>query len=148
MSTRHQQSYSRPLFAGIAEGAATPNPGGSAAMGAVAVSTTAGEWMWWDGGAWVLIGSGRVDQIELDFGHPGGGEGTWAEVFVPATWVATGTILTVSLCAKDTADHDPEDSVLEAIVVSVSYCIAGVGYAVFGHAPNGTWGRHLVNVRG
>jgi hypothetical protein len=150
VSTRAAQSYTKPVTAAIAEGATTPDPG---TVGAVALSDTTGAFMRWTGTAWTAIGGsggggGNSVQATVDFGYPDGGEQTLTRATVAAPWVTAASVLVATAAAVATADHDPEDAAVEGILAYPTDIVDGVGFDLIAHAPNHSWGRYLVNVRG
>jgi hypothetical protein len=108
------------------------------------VSTSPTTAQWQTGGT----GGGNFVQATIDFGYSSGGQGDTAQVTVPATWVTSTSIILVGLAALSTPDHDPDDAVLEQIVVGATNLVPGVSFDIFAYAPNGTWGRYLVNATG
>lgn len=80
----------------------------------------------------------------LDFGFPVGKEGDTAIVTVSAPWVGVSTKIYCWAVATSTADHDPEDSLLEAILCTAINVVVGVSFDIEAYAPQGTWGRYVV----
>lgn len=94
-------------------------------------------------------GSGNSVQATVDFGIPPGDvitEDTTAKATVAAAWV---TAISVLICTvTQSVDHDPDDVGVEQIEASAGNIVPGVGFDVIAWAPNGTWGRYTVNIRG
>jgi hypothetical protein len=125
----------------VAAGAAAPNPG----FPAIIWSTTAGAFLGWDGNSWEVLasgggggGSGNSVRVEVDFGT----HDTYVEVVVAAPWATGASRITASPAPPSTADHDPEDALIEGLVAGVVSVTNGVGFTLGVSAPNGTWGRY------
>ena len=78
----------------------------------------------------------------LDFGSTDNGD---CNVSIAATW-AGSTSFSYRLGVNAT-DHDIEDIIVEGIVVNI-FEDSGVGFDVYAHAPNGSWGRYTVTILG
>lgn len=91
---------------------------------------------------------GNSAQATVDFGHADGGEDHYARVSVAAAWVTAGHCLVACPAAEATADHEADDVAYEGITAYPTNIEAGVGFDIIAHAPRGTWGRYLINVRG
>lgn len=87
----------------------------------------------------------RTAQVIVDFGFRDGGEDTTAAASVIADWVTADSVITCLPHPDGTADHSAEDAVLEGLQVYVTYIIPGLGFDLLAAAPNGTWGRYLIN---
>jgi len=92
--------------------------------------------------------SGNTASCTVDFGFNNGLEGDTAIVTVPATWVTISTILVCSVAAVFTANHDPEDAVIEGIQAYPINVIPGVSFDIECRAPNNSWGQYYINVIG
>lgn len=90
----------------------------------------------------------RMGQTTLDFGFSGGGEGDTAAATISATWVASTSIIICQIGAVATADHDPEDAVIESIQARAINIIPGVSFDIEALAPGGTWGRYVALYQG
>jgi hypothetical protein len=99
------------------------------------------------GGGGAEPGAGAC-QVEVDFGHAGGGEETLMTTAVAAPWVAEGTWLVCSPAGESTDDHDPFDAALDGVSAYAANVQPGVGFDLVVGAANGTWGRYLINVIG
>ncbi len=92
----------------------------------------------------------------IDFANVSGGEQEASSVItVAASWVTTSMELygyAINTLAGGhfgpSAEHDPEDIIVEGILVNVSNVVPGVGFDVQGFAVNNTWGQYLVNITG
>jgi hypothetical protein len=91
------------------------------------------------------VGAVEVAQATVDFGTTEGASLTTAAVAAP--WVGATSKITVSL-GGSSADHDPEDGLIEGITACVSALDPGVGFTVMAFAPAGTWGRYTLNCAG
>lgn len=78
----------------------------------------------------------------LDFGSTDNGD---CSTSIVASWA--GSIPYTYKVNVNATDHDIEDIIIEGISVSV-YEDSGVGFNVYAHAPNGSWGRYTVTVLG
>lgn len=87
-------------------------------------------------------------RVEVDFGHPAGGEDGTAETWVPWPAVTAGSRPACRPAPAGTADHDPGDAAVEGLSAYVSDVQAGAGFTVAATAPGGTWGLYLVDVAG
>jgi hypothetical protein len=74
-------------------------------------------------------GSGNAERVEVDFGAGS----NYTEATVPA---------------PSTADHDPEDALLEGITAAVLSITNGVSFKIGVSAPDGTWGRYNIDCIG
>jgi hypothetical protein len=146
VSVRAQQSLIRPVVLSIVEGSTTPNP---TTVNAVALSTLTGLFMCWNGSYWTGLGTTLFfASATVDFGFASGGEDSNTQVTVPATWVVSGSTIDCLPVAVATADHDPEDVVVEDIRAYTGNLVPGVSFDIFASAPNGTWGRYTVKAIG
>ncbi len=87
----------------------------------------------------------RTVEVIADFGFP---RGTFTRVPVAATWVNSSSRLNVILSGEATADHDPEDYVLEEISAMATNIQNGTGFDLLVRAPNGTHGQYKLFVQG
>ena len=92
----------------------------------------------------------RIDSVDVlvDFGHQSGYELDFVTVTVAAPWVNQSTRLICTPVAVSTADHDPIDVVIEQISAKANNQVTGVGFDLIVSAPNGTFGKYLINVVG
>jgi hypothetical protein len=84
--------------------------------------------------------NGRFLTVEIDFGQGS----DFATVAVADPNVGSQSRASATLIGA-TADHDPEDPIIEGLLVNV-VMTPSVGYTIYVHAPNGTWGRYNVDV--
>ena len=84
-------------------------------------------------------GANAVD-AQIDFGTSG--NTAYVEVTVAATWALSGTNILIRPGLPTTADHDPEDALIEGVACSVVGINPGVGFTIGVSASEGTWGRY------
>jgi lysophospholipase L1-like esterase len=77
----------------------------------------------------------------IDFGSTG--EDTTAQTTVLDSYIQTSSIIHCSL-SGETADHTPEDGVIEQLTLAAGNIVPGVSFDIYANAPEGTWGRYLV----
>lgn len=87
-------------------------------------------------------------QATVDFGFASGGEDTVASVTVSAAWVTASSVILCTPLGINTADHSPDDVAVEGLTAYASNLVVGVGFDIIVSAPNGTWGRYLINAVG
>jgi len=88
-------------------------------------------------------------QVEVDFGPAvNGTEDTVATTPVVATWVTADSIIQCTVSGRTTPDHEEEDAALEGVTAYPIRIAPGVGFDVVASAPNGSWGRYLINITG
>lgn len=109
--------------------------------GAAQHKTTAGEIAALGGGGGAGI---NIATAQVDFGTVG----DYAEVVVAAPWVAAGMTILAQPALPTTADHDPEDAVIEGLVAAVVAIDPGTGFTLGVSAPHGAWGRFDFNCMG
>lgn len=86
--------------------------------------------------------------FEVDFGFAAGGEGTFTTATVAAPWVTNPMGIAIRPALVATADHGPEDGVVEQLLAQPIVHTAGVGFTCEVTAPNGTWGRFMLVATG
>lgn len=86
-------------------------------------------------------GGGLGGTVEVDFGAT---EAGMAEAVVSVPGALDGAIVVAALSQEATADHDPEDGLIEGVLVSATP-VSGESVTVRAWAPEGTWGRYRVN---
>jgi hypothetical protein len=64
------------------------------------------------------------------------------------SWVAADTFITCKVLGLTTADHDPEDAILEGVRFEINNIVAGSGFDLIGHAPEGTYGKYKIKCLG
>jgi hypothetical protein len=60
------------------------------------------------------------------------------------TWVAADSYITCKVLGLTTADHTPEDAILEGVQFEINNIVVGTGFDIIGHAPEGTYGKYTV----
>jgi hypothetical protein len=63
-------------------------------------------------------------------------------------WVAADSYITCNVLGLTTADHTPEDAILEGVKFNINNIVAGTGFDIIGHAPEGTYGKYTVKCLG
>jgi hypothetical protein len=101
------------------------------------------------GGA--LAGLINTAQAVVDFGNLQSTvtflEDTTASVTVAAPWVTASTVFAAS--PTDGQDHPTADeAAAEGITFSVGNIVVGVSFDVIAQAPNGSWGKYVIDVIG
>jgi hypothetical protein len=87
--------------------------------------------------------------VTVTFLNPHGPEDTTATATITGQpWVSSGSIILCDPFGGSTPDHGPEDAMVEGLVAYATNLVPGVGFDVQVEAPNGTWGRYLVNWTG
>jgi hypothetical protein len=64
------------------------------------------------------------------------------------TWVAADSYITCNVLGITTADHTAEDAILEGVKFNINNIVAGTGFDIIGHAPEGTYGKYTVKCLG
>lgn len=64
------------------------------------------------------------------------------------TWVTAGSFITCEVLGITTADHTPEDAIIEGVQFRIDNVVAGTGFDIMGHAPEGTYGKYTVKCLG
>lgn len=101
----------------------------------------------WDGSSWnrlaITMSNSRMGQVDLNFGSAVGQEGNVAIATVTGTtWVQSASVIVVQSAATATANHDPEDAVIEDIEARALNIVPGVSFDIEAHAPSGAWGTY------
>jgi hypothetical protein len=72
-------------------------------------------------------------------------EGTYATKTVTGqSWVTANSFITCKVLGLTSADHTPEDAILEGVQFEINNIVAGTGFDIVGHAPEGTYGKYTV----
>ena len=64
------------------------------------------------------------------------------------TWVTADSFIACKVLGNTTADHDAEDAILEGVRFEINNIVAGVGFDIIGHAPEGTYGKYKIKCIG
>lgn len=92
-------------------------------------------------------GGGNFEQATVDFGSSAS-QNFNAVTTVPAAWVTSSSIILCTPSGEATADHDPEDYILEGITACVTNIVDGVSFDVLAGCPTGTFGDFIINCTG
>ena len=80
----------------------------------------------------------------LNFYNPDAPEETTARVTLAGlSWVNVNTVVIAGF-GGITADHGPDDALVENLSAYVENIIPGVGFDITAYAPLGTWGQYEV----
>ena len=60
------------------------------------------------------------------------------------SWVAADSYIICKVLGLTTSDHTPEDAILEGVQFEINNIVAGTGFDIIGHAPEGTYGKYTV----
>jgi len=95
-----------------------------------------------------VVGSGDVMkfQVEIDFGDVVGEEETNIKFTVADTSITTGQKIFCQVANEETDDHTNEEAMCEEIMAYPQNIIAGTSFDINVIAPNGTWGKYLINI--
>lgn len=85
-------------------------------------------------------------QVEIDFGDNNGSEECNVKFTVADTNIPNGEEIFCQVMNKETADHTDEEAMCEELKAYPENIIAGVSFDVNIFAPNGTWGKYLINI--
>jgi hypothetical protein len=64
------------------------------------------------------------------------------------SWVTADTFVTCKVLGLTTDDHTPEDAILEGVRFEINNIVAGTGFDIIGHAPEGTYGKYKIKCLG
>jgi hypothetical protein len=64
------------------------------------------------------------------------------------SWVTAGSYIECKVLGLTTADHTPEDAILEGVQFEINNIVVGTGFDIIGHAPEGTYGKYSVKCLG
>ena len=64
------------------------------------------------------------------------------------SWVAADSYITCKCLGLTSDDHDAEDAILEGVKFEINNIVAGVGFDIIGHAPEGTYGKYKIKCLG
>lgn len=64
------------------------------------------------------------------------------------TWVAADSYIECKVLGLTTADHTPEDAILEGVKFEINNIVVGTGFDIIGHAPEGTYGKYTIKCLG
>jgi len=64
------------------------------------------------------------------------------------TWVSDSMFLNCKVLGLTSADHTPEDAILEGVNFEINNILGGTGFDIIGHAPEGTYGKYTIKCLG
>lgn len=64
------------------------------------------------------------------------------------TWVTDSMFLNCKVLGLTSADHTPEDAILEGVNFEINNILGGTGFDIIGYAPEGTYGKYTVKCLG
>ena len=64
------------------------------------------------------------------------------------TWVTDSMFLNCKVLGLTSADHTPEDAILEGVNFEINNILGGTGFDIIGHAPEGTYGKYTIKCLG
>lgn len=86
-------------------------------------------------------GSGGSCVVDVDFGAAISSTEATTTVTGQA-WVTASSRILVTAGGEATADHDPEDALIEGVTAIATNLVAGVGFDVIAHSPDGSSGTY------
>jgi hypothetical protein len=86
-------------------------------------------------------------EVTVDFGASSNETFNAVTTVTGQSWVSVTSIIVAQIFGV-TADHDEEDGLIEDIAVTIQNRSLGVGFDVYAHAPNGTFGTYKVHCIG
>ena len=63
-------------------------------------------------------------------------------------WVAADSYIECKVLGLTTADHTPEDAILEGVKFEINNIVAGTGFDIMGYASEGTYGKYTIKCLG
>lgn len=84
-------------------------------------------------------------EVPIDFGFNSGVEETTVIVTQMYSYVTSVSKITCQVVAGSSGDHDPEDAISEGLIARAINIVPGLSFDVMCKAPEGTWGRYVVN---
>jgi hypothetical protein len=64
------------------------------------------------------------------------------------SWVTANHYIQCRTMGLSSVDHDAEDAIIEGVRFEINNVVAGVGFDIIGHAPEGTYGKYMVKCIG
>jgi hypothetical protein len=64
------------------------------------------------------------------------------------TWVTENMFLNCKVLGLTSADHTPEDAILEGVRFEINNILGGTGFDIIGHASEGTYGKYTIKCLG
>lgn len=88
-------------------------------------------------------GSGSAGSCVVDVDFGAAISSTEATTTVTGqAWVTASSRILLSAGGESTADHDPEDALIEGVTAIATNLVAGVGFDVIAHSPDGSSGTY------
>ena len=76
-------------------------------------------------------------------------EGTYvSKTLTGITWVTGSMFLTCKVLGLTSADHTPEDAILEGVNFEINNILGGTGFDIIGSVPEGTYGKYTIKCLG
>jgi len=76
-------------------------------------------------------------------------EGTYAtKTITGQSWVKANSFIACNISGLTSADHTPEDAVLEGVNFEINNIVVGTGFDIVGHATEGTYGKYSIRCLG
>ena len=138
--------------------AVTITPSGADTIDGAATYSLAAQWdsvtLVSDGSQWLKLGgttagSGGGSTVSgtatLDFGGSVTSENDVTSVVVPDAGIGAASEVTASLHYAATADHTADEVLISGVLVVPGSITAGVGFTIYGYAPEGTWGKYTIH---
>ena len=63
-------------------------------------------------------------------------------------WATADSFITCKVLGLTSADHSPEDAIIEGVRFEINSIVPGVGFDIMGHAPEGTYGKYQIKCLG
>jgi hypothetical protein len=64
------------------------------------------------------------------------------------SWVTADSFINCKVLGLTTADHTPEDAIIEGVKFEINNIVVGTGFDIIGHAPEGTYGKYSIKCLG
>jgi hypothetical protein len=64
------------------------------------------------------------------------------------SWVTDESYIVCKVLGLTSADHEPEDAILEGVRFEINNIVSGTGFDIIGHAPEGTYGKYKIKCLG
>jgi len=64
------------------------------------------------------------------------------------SWVAADSYIECKVLGITSADHTPEDAILEGVKFEINNIVAGTGFDIMGYASEGTYGKYTIKCLG
>jgi len=96
------------------------------------------------------VTSGNLVQATVDFGSNSGPitREYDATVAVVADWVTATSIILCSIAGVATAQHGPQDGLVEGLTAQAEDLTPGIGFTLHAYSPKGSYGNYVFNCVG